>query len=217
MTSPTSGVLRLVRVSAFAVTTVVLASVAHVLGSGDPPPAAVLLALCLPTGLVCAVVGRRPQRAATTWLGLGAMQVALHEALRLHEVFQLPGTSKPHGGGASGCSPGWAAGHTGHPAPSVAGCVDGGVASVGAGDAIAAGWPSWAMVGGHLLATGLVALVLAHGEQLLERLLQALDARVPTAIAGPVPAGRPAPPWAAQTILVPVVAAGGTCRRGPPA
>jgi hypothetical protein len=211
VTSPTSGVLRLVRVSAFTATTVVLASVAHVLGSGDPPPPAVLLALCLPTGLVCAVVGRRPQRAATTWLGLGAMQVALHEALRLHEAFQ------PHGGGALRCSPGRAAGHTGHPAPSVAGCVDDGVASVGAGDAIAAGWPSWAMVGGHLLATGLVALVLAHGERLLERLLQALDARVPTPTAGPVPAGRPAPPWAAQTVLVPVVAAGGTCRRGPPA
>jgi hypothetical protein len=208
VTSPASSVLRLTRVIAFSTATVVLGALGHLLGSGDPPPPADLLALCLPVGLVCALLGNRRRGLTATWLGLGAIQAGLHEAFGLLGVGQ-------HCAGA-----GWPVEHLGHAGPSLAAgsslaaCVGDGAAQADAG---MAGPPSWAMLAGHLLVTGLTALVLLHGERLLVQLLQALRARMPAPAVGPLPTARPGRRWATQTVLVPVVAAGGTCRRGPPA
>jgi hypothetical protein len=217
VTSPASSVLRLARVIAFSAATVVLGALGHLLGSGGPPPPADLLALCLPVGLVCALLGNRPRGLAATWLGLGAIQVGLHAAFGLLGAGLL-------GAGQHCAGTGWPVEHLGHAGSSLAGsslagsslaaCVGDGAAQADAG---MAGPPSWIMLAGHLLATWLTALVLRHGERLLERVLQALRAWVPTSTSPAVPATRPARPWAAQTVLAPVVAAGGTCRRGPPA
>lgn len=149
--SPTAGWPRLLRVIAFGGSSLLLAGLAHLMGGGQLPGAALLLVLGAVTGAVAAVVTARRCRLPLLLAVLTVEQVALHT------LFTAAG---PPGCPASAGMP---AAHDGSltctPALSSSAAPDSDPHTL-------------LMLAGHLLATALTAWVLARGEAALWRLAE---------------------------------------------
>ncbi|MBD5785695.1 hypothetical protein IF650_05835 [Cellulosimicrobium terreum] len=217
MSSPVVGPLRVARAALVATLVLALSALAHRVGGGALPDPLVLAALAAFTFAGTTAVARARFTVPRLVLVLGGAQLALHTAFRTlgHGVASCVTAPVP-------------AGHGGH--ASLAVC-DGPLAPLGDGAAAAhshlltgaaggAGTVASAdnvMLAAHVVATAVLAVVLARGERALERFL-AWARSCPTT-AGPValvPAVR-------QTVLlvrqVPVLAVrvvGVAPTRGPP-
>ena len=150
--SPTAGWARLVRVAAFGGTSLLLASLAHLVGGGQLPGAGLLLVLAVVTGAVAAVVTARRCRLPLLLTVLTVEQVGLHT---LFTAGPLDCPAAP-----AVLTAAMPAGHTGSLI-----CTPGLDATAGHPDPLL----MWA---GHLLATALTGWLLARGEAVLWRLAE---------------------------------------------
>jgi hypothetical protein len=147
--APGTGVLRLARAAFFAVSAVGLASAAHVV-SGDGVPAAIALCSVPVVMIVVNLLAATRRGPVGLFIGMGLTQIVLHVA------FMVTPTAPVCGPSPAMPEMGMAGGH-GHVA-----VVCESVTGHGAG---AAGlWPSVPMALAHVLATGLLVLLLARGE-----------------------------------------------------
>jgi hypothetical protein len=187
--------MRAVRGGSFATSAVVLAATAHLLGGGRLPTVSTLVALIAPTALVATALSARLRGPVAITAATGALQAGLHEAIELIT-------------GMTGCptaTPGGAVRHLAGPShhPAALHC--------------AGAQMTFQMARWHVLATVLTALLLAYGERLLVRLAGAILPRVPASHGGGILSGSRLFALVPRPVPVPVVARGGTCRRGPPA
>ena len=140
-----------------------LAAAAHTAGGGHLPPAPVLGLLAVLVLLPVTVLARRRLSLASVAAALSAGQLALHTAL----------TSLP--GPVDHCSPAVIAAHGHHQVQTIPDCA-------AAGTGILAlhipALPGPLMVTAHILAIAATALLLAHGETVLWRMLAWLAPRV---------------------------------------
>ena len=203
MLTQVAGPLRVARAGLVATLVLALAALAHRVGGGTLPDPLILAALAAFTMAGATFAARFRLTFARLVAVLGTGQVALHYGLG----FSAPASCAPVGGG-----------HAGH---AVAGTLATCAASTPVPDGVAhlphetpAG--AW-MVLAHVLATLVVALVVAHGERALGLLLTWLAPR--TALTDMLPALP-----VAHRLPTPVVApsrassgsAGGPSSRGPP-
>lgn len=149
-----------------------LAAAAHTAGGGHLPPAPVLGLLAALVLLPVTVLARRRLSLASIAGALGAGQLALHTAFTA-----LPGP-------VDHCSPAEVAAHGHHQTPSIPDCA-------AAGTGILAlnvpALPGPVMVAAHILAVAATALLLAHGETVLWRMLAWLAPRAIKLRPSPLP------------------------------
>lgn len=173
MLTQVAGPLRVARAGLVATLVLALAALAHRVGGGTLPHPLILLALAAFTMAGATFAARFRLTFVRLVAVLGTGQVALHYGLG----FSAPASCAPVGGGA---------GHAGH----------GGLPAASQATACAAGTPllpdgvahlphetsagAW-MVLAHVLATVVVAVVVAHGERALGLLLTWLAPRGPLA------------------------------------
>ncbi|WP_258724756.1 hypothetical protein [Cellulomonas sp. NS3] len=222
MSSPWRGSARAARAAVFALLAVLLAAGAHAAGGGHVPALGTVLLLWLAVLPVTAALACRTWGPGALTVALGLLELGLHQALSLGSAGgpAASGTAHATGHGGVPSAHGAHAGphgdahaaHAGHAATTHASAAD--VASA-AGPEHHTGLP---MLLGHVVATVLTALLLAHGDALLARLwawvtLRDLPRSEATAL---VLRATPAPRWRVRAALPPLVAAGGVCRRGPP-
>lgn len=220
--------MRAARAAGFALLAVVLAVGAHGLGGGRLPSAGTVLALWLAVLPVAGLLARRTWGPGPLVAALGVLELGLHHALGLGTAV---GAAAPEGTSAA------AATHRAA-ASAVAGAAHGSHGAAQHGDALASAAhtvgsgavPAYASAGhdhhtgtlmllGHVVATVLTAVLLARGDALLARLWAWATLRdLPRTDVRPL-ALRATPPAACRlrTVAGPLVAAGGVCRRGPPA
>ncbi|MGW6131103.1 hypothetical protein ACWFNE_13850 [Cellulomonas sp. NPDC055163] len=239
MSSPWRGSARVARAAVFALLAVLLAAGAHAAGGGHVPTPGTVALLWLTVLPVAVVLARRTWGPGALTVALGLLELGLHQALSLGPAGgpsagtrTSRGTGHPTGhrgamaplgadAGMNDASHGTYAGmhdashgtHAGmHPATSHASAAD--VAYVTGPDHDA----GLLMLLGHVVATVLTALLLAHGDALLARLWAWATLRdLPRAEPATLALGVASPPgWRPRAALSPLVAAGGVCRRGPP-
>jgi hypothetical protein len=180
-----------------------LAAAAHTAGGGHLPPAPVLCLLAAVVLLPVTMLARRRLSLASITGALGAGQLALHAAF----------TSLP--GPVEHCTtPAGIAAHGHHQAQTVTDCT---AAGTGIPALHIAALPGPLMVTAHILAAATTALLLAHGETMLWRMLAWLAPPATELRPGPLPQWTaPAP---LQSSCVPPLHPGLRTRllRGPPA
>ncbi|MGY4644057.1 hypothetical protein [Cellulomonas sp. URHB0016] len=218
MPSPTTGALRLARATMVALVVVALASLAHVLGGGELPPVAVLVALTALVLSCTAVLAGRRLRPDVALVVLGAGQLVLHRAF---DAFATTTCSPP------AVAPGGHAHHADH-AASLAQAAVTCTATVAHGPA-AGPDPGGAVLGGtvlgasvmlvtHVVATVVAALVVAGADRALAWLVVWLrSVALTTATTPSVPALAALPVAVAAVTLAPQAWRGAVPRRGPPA
>lgn len=213
------------RAAVFALLAVLLAAGAHTVGGGHVPALGTVLLLWLAVLPVAAALTHRTWGPGAVTVALGLLELGLHQALSLGSAAgpATSGGTHPtgHGGGttARGAHAGTHgdahtshADHADHAATTHASATDVAAAAVPDHDTGAL------MLLGHVVATVLTALLLAHGDALLARLWAWVSLRdLPRAgAAALVVRVAPPPGWDLHAALPPLVAAGGVCRRGPP-
>lgn len=180
MTNPGAGLVRVARSATLAGIVVALTVGAHRLGGGDAPGPFALVALTVLLWPVAILATRRRLRPVVLVAGLGAGQLLGHSLLGW-----LGGepTADP---AALGCLQ-----HAAH-VRSAAGCLADPALASGPAHVHTAGSSQMGllMLGAHVLATPLAALVVAHGERILWRLLD-LVLRVAPALTTPLTARPP--------------------------
>lgn len=219
------------RAAVFALLAVLLAAGAHAVAGGHVPALGTVLLLWLVVLPVAVALARRTWGPGALTVALGLLELGLHQALSLGPAGG-PATSggahathaTGHGGGmtAHGAHAGThGAAHTSH-AAHTAHATDAATTHASAADIASAAGPAHdtglLMLLGHVVATVLTALLLAHGDALLARLwawatLRDLPRAGATVLVDHV---APLPEWELRAALPPLVAAGGVCRRGPP-
>lgn len=133
-----------------------LAAAAHTTGGGRLPSVPVFVLLTALTLLPVTILARRRLSLGTITTVLGAGQLALHAAFA---AFPRP---------AEHCTTAGLAAHGHHQAAAVPDCAAGTMALHGVA------FPGPAMTAAHILAVAATALLLAHGETLLWRMLDCL-------------------------------------------
>jgi hypothetical protein len=162
---PTTGWARLLRASVFGTASLLLAGLAHLLGGGEVPDPGLGLLLIAATGMVAVVVTARRCRLPMLLTVLGVEQLVLHALLDASDPVVACAEPALHGGMV--CLP-------------VTGAA-----------AVAVGHPlSLVMFGAHVLATALLAWLLARGEAALWRLADRV-VRAATAAVTPWPSAAP--------------------------
>lgn len=193
--APARGAVRLARVGALGGGSLLLATLAHLVGGGELPAAWVLAVTGVLLGVVAVTLTARRCRFG---LLLAALTV---QQLLLHLLFDSASRVVP------GCSA--LAMPTGHAAHGV-------VQSCGMTTAMHPGVPGWTMWAGHLLATVLTAALLARGETWLWRAADRVVAAA-TAAPGSRPATRLARTAPARPLARPALRDSGAAGpRGPP-
>jgi hypothetical protein len=139
-----------------------LAAAAHTAGGGHLPPAPVLGLLAVLVLLPVTVLARRRLSLASVAAALGAGQLALHTAF----------TSLP--GPVDHCNPAVITAHGHHQAQTIPDCA---TAGTGLLAMHIPALPGPVMVAAHILAVAATALLLAHGETVLWRMLAWLAPR----------------------------------------
>jgi hypothetical protein len=233
VTRSARGRARAVRAAVFSLLAVALAVGAHALGGGGTPSPATTLVLWAAVLPVAGLLAGRTWGPGSLTCVLGALELALHHALGLASAGSASaappladhvGTAAPHAAHAAHGAHG--AGAHGLPLDT----VDAGVhglppalpdAAVHAASAhTAAGHDhetGLLMLAGHVLATVVTAVLLAHGDALLAQVRAWTSLRHLPRTGCPVLVVRPVPPvWRVRPAASPLVAAGGVGRRGPP-
>jgi len=207
MSSPARGLLRGLRAASLGVAGFVLALVAHVAAGGASPEPGVLLLLAGCTGLITWLLTGVRVSPVRVVVSLAAMQVVLHEALMRLSVAApcLMPVMEPAAGGNAGM------GHGGQP---VLECATSMAPHPGMGPRSI--FATTTMLGAHLVATMVMAALLAYGERALWFLAGLV--RPPRSLS----AVRPQPPkirmfpYGEPRVARACFASGGVGRRGPP-
>ena len=211
MSSPARGLLRGLRAASLGVAGFVLALVAHVAAGGASPEPGVLLLLAGCTGLMTWLLTGVRVSPVRVVVFLAAMQVVLHEAVMRLSVPApcLMPVMDPAAGGNAGMGPGM--GHGGQP---VLECATSMAPHPGLGPRSI--FATTTMLGAHLIATMVMAALLAYGERALWFLAGLV--RLPLCFS----AVRPEPPkirlfpYGVPRVARACFASGGVGRRGPP-
>jgi hypothetical protein len=195
MTSPGTGVVRLLRSAVLTGLVVALAVLAHRLGGGESPPAFAIVAITVPLWPLALIATRRRLGPLALLGGLGAGQLLGHGVLGW-----LAASAPSAVSAGSGVSPGFPGSpvslecvqHAVHQGTG-SGCLEG---------TLAAAWHTHEHAGlgllmlvAHAVATVLAALLVARGEQVLWRVLDLLVRILPVLLT-PVSV-RPLPPHVA--------------------
>ncbi|GEA87693.1 hypothetical protein CCE01nite_16420 [Cellulomonas cellasea] len=207
--------MRVARAAVFALLAVLLAAGAHASGGGRVPALGTVLLLWLAVLPVAAVLARRTWGPGALTTALGLLELGLHQALSLGTAGAPATAGAAHATGHGGVM-------TAHVAHGAGPHGDGHASHASATDVASAAGPDHhtglPMLLGHVVATVLTALVLAHGDALLARLWAWATLRDLPRAGAPTLADRvaPSPGWQLDAGQPPLVAAGGVCRRGPP-
>lgn len=145
-----AGVPRLVRAALFGSVALVVSAAAHVIGGGAVPHLLLFAALALPLALCCDRLSRKRRGPWAYAAALGAAQVVLHQTFMVAAPMCGPAMQEH-------------ASHTLHGHASS-------VAPLCATTSVHSTW----MTACHVVATLLLALLLAHGEHLVSFVLEAL-------------------------------------------
>ncbi len=203
MSLPTRGFLRGFRAASLGVVGFVLALVAHVGAGGATPRPVVLFLLAGPITLAAVLLTRVRLSPVHVAVSLAAMQVVLHEAFML-------GAQADCLVAASGVP---ASGHMGPGGRPSIECAAGlATHEMGQGSVFAAA----AMVGAHIVATLVMAALLAYGEQVLWFLAGCVRAPRLLRVCLPELMAVRAVRSSAHHLLRVRFADGGVGRRGPP-
>lgn len=189
MVSPSMGAVRGARATAWTTAAFALSVGAHVVGGGAPPAVggALLMVLALLwTGLVLTRWRLGP---VVLTISLGASQMLLHSILTVHEVGVACGGSDAHHGVVLACAGGAPAPH--HQSGTT-------------------------MLLAHVVATLLLALLMARGEESLWVLAGRLWPRLPRRLALPSLDQQAITPSHVDELVPSVPLLGGVGRRGPP-
>ncbi|MEO8557264.1 MAG: hypothetical protein ABI474_11400 [Actinomycetota bacterium] len=206
MMSPTRGWLRSLRAALLGGVGFALALVAHLTAGGAAPGPVALFYLAGLVGLAAVLLTRTRLGPVRIGVSLAATQVVLHE------VFMWLGTPAACAMTEMSPSPGGAMGRSGGPVALVECATGMAPLEMGASSAFSA----TAMVGAHVAATAVMAILLAYGEKVLwflagfMRPLRGLDLRLPELPALRVEFS------CAPRIFAMRLACGGLGRRGPP-
>ena len=190
MDAPTRGAARLARAAAFGVATLALAAGSQVAAGGGLPSMTMLALLAVPVAVAALVLTGRRCGPVLLLASMAGAQVLLHEALKALTA-QVPGD--------------------------LAGQVSAASASAMGGHAVAHadGW-SVSMTAAHVVASVVMALLLARGEQalweLVSRLLPALPGQPHLLGCGPLQTAV----LVSVRTLAPSLVSGGLGLRGPP-
>jgi hypothetical protein len=206
--APERGALRLTRAALFALSAVGLACAAHLFGGGDGvSPTAALLA-CPAVMIVVNLLAARQRGPGVLLVVMGLTQLVLHLAFMAASSAQtctIAGDGHPMAAmPASSAGPARFAVQCGPP-----------MTHHGANGQL---WPSGPMLLAHLLATVMLVLVLARGEQAVWALASCLSFRLirsGPAVRLPVASRLPVPP-APLVRPRPAIPRRGVRRRGPP-
>jgi hypothetical protein len=187
MTSPGSGVVRLLRSAVLTGLVVALTVLAHRLGGGESPAVFVIVALTVPLWPLALLATRRRLGPLVLVLGLGGGQLLAHGVLGWLAGSASSGSGSPvsHAAAVSLECVQHAAHERAH-----SGCLGSTLAS--AGHTHEQTGSGLLMLAAHAAATLLAALVVARGEEILWRVLDLLLRVVPVLLT-PV-AMRPLPP-----------------------
>jgi len=201
MGSPARGTLRAVRTAALAVVVLALAGAAHAAGGAPLPRWPALALLALPVAAVCALATRWRLSAGALVLALGGAQLVLHHALTA-----LAGPAAA------------ATGHAQHAALE-RGAAQHAALDHAALDHAGSGGGALLMPAAHVVATVVLALLLARGEAALWDLLAWLSPlAVPAARARLLPSTRsPLPAVRARVVPASSQPLAVAPHRGPPA
>ncbi|MBB2924546.1 hypothetical protein [Cellulomonas cellasea] len=230
MSSPWRGRVRVARAAVFALLAVLLAVGAHASGGGHVPAPLTVLVLWLAVLPVAAALAGRTWRPGALTVALGLLELGLHQALSVGSAGGPTSTAAARTRGHGGVTTAHevpAGQHRDalpaqHPSAATDAVGHDPTTHAAAADAASAVAPDHhtglLMLLGHVVATALTALLLAHGDALLARVWAWATLRDLPPADAPALVLRAAPPpaWRVRSAVAPLVAAGGVCRRGPP-